>query len=170
MFRYKSIGRVLKPFKNSGEMLAALDPLYFDDLVECKAIFLQVNGLEVPFFLESMELDSETSYLKVEEFSSPEEVKPFNGKDIFLRVSDIKRASLDHEIPELNSSLKGFVIVDKNSGNKYKIENIEEYPEQLMALVMVGGEESMVPLVEEWILDINPDDASILMDLPEGLF
>jgi len=169
MFEYVAIGRVLKPFRQSGEILVQLEARFITDIKECKAVFLKINGLQVPFFVEYAELDPDTGIIKLEELNSPEEIKPFNGEEIFLRKEDLTVDPEDpHPATEL-VTLTGYMIVDVHSGLQLSIESVEEYPQQLMAVVSHNGKECLIPLAEELILGIDPSTRTISMELPGGL-
>lgn len=168
MFEFISIGKILKPFRYSGEFIAIVNPGVFEDLKDCSALFLKIDGLEVPFFIENIELDPEGSYIKLEEFNAPEDVKPFNGQKLYLRTIDVKYPSLLTSKPD-NFALDGFTLQDVNTGKSYLIESTAEYPQQLMAIVHVNNQEVLIPLVDEWIQNIDAAKELIQMALPEGL-
>jgi 16S rRNA processing protein RimM len=117
-----------------------------------------------------MELDKATSILKLEEFNAPESVKPYNGQEIYLRTEDVKNGPHTDQNTEKLHGLEGFILVDLNTDLKAEIVAIEEFPQQLMATVVVEGNEYFVPLVEELIEEINAENKTISMHLPEGLF
>jgi len=71
MFSFFEIGKILKPYRHSGELLAEIDPMVYDDLTASKALFLPIDGIEVPFFIEHLDLDFSGSYIKLEEFNAP---------------------------------------------------------------------------------------------------
>ena len=170
MFEFIPIGQLLKPYRQNGEFLALIDPVFFQDLENSQAVFLQVDGLEVPFFLESMELDPATSYLKVEEFNAPEDIKAFNGSTLFLRTVDIEFAN--QKLKEKNDKigLAGFTLLDQTSGIKCPILSVEEYPQQWMALVKYQDRDILIPLAEDYIRTLDEDDKELIMELPEGIF
>ncbi|HHH54131.1 MAG TPA: hypothetical protein ENK91_10765 [Bacteroidetes bacterium] len=168
MFKYIKIGELLKPFKTDGEFIAAIDELFSEDLLNSNAIFIKENGLEVPFFIEYIEYDDELYYIKIEEFDSPEKVKKYNSSNIYLRECDISNPDkLTHPINK--GEFEGFSIYDKNSGKKHQILRIEEYPQQLMAIIEEGGSEHLIPLVEDFIESIDYSNNSINMNLPLNL-
>jgi 16S rRNA processing protein RimM len=168
MFEFVTIGKILKPFRHNGEFMAVVMPEVFEDLKKCRAVFLKIDGLEVPFFLESLELDPEVSYIKLEEFNAPEDVRPFNGQNLFLRTIDLTdpgRLKPKKDPGELS----GFSLEDITSGKGYPILRTAEYPSQWMAILNINDQEVLVPLVEEWIKDIDTEAKWIRMELPEGL-
>lgn len=170
MFTYQIIGRILKPFRNDGTLLALFDHGFNKDIQKAKAIFIRVKGQPVPFFIESIEFDDELGYLKFEEFKGPEEIKNLNGADLLLRDIDIKiKKKKNIRGFELND-LIDFLISDETSGKKAKIIAIEQFPQQLMAVTELDNTSFYVPLIENFITDIDIQNKTIRMTLPEGIF
>jgi len=168
MFKYIKIGEILKPFRTTGELLAVIEDRFKPDAEKAKAIFIETNGLKIPFFIEYIESDEELYYIKFEEFSGPEEIKKYNGAKLFLRDTDIsdnqEQTAEDQEI-----NLSEFCITDINSGRSFQILRTEQYPQQLMAVVLKDDQEKLIPLVNELIIEINEEKKVISMDLPENL-
>ncbi|MEZ4906978.1 MAG: hypothetical protein R2771_04910 [Saprospiraceae bacterium] len=164
MFNYIQIGTILKPTKREGELIASLQNDYLYDADEIKAIFIEFNGNIVPFFIETLELDDSLAYIKFEEFNGPEDVKPYNGNNLYIREQDIKDYS-----PEEKTDFTGFQIIDETTKNKLEIIELEEFPGQLMAKVTYNNKSILLPLIEEFIIEIDFDKKTINMNLPEGI-
>ena len=169
MFNYIEIGEILKPFRAEGELLAVVEDRFKDDTKKVKAIFIETNGLKVPFFIEEIESDGEVFYIKFEEFSGPEEIKKYNGLKLFLRDSDLSFPVDQYNDDDEKTDWAGFLINDKNTNQSFEILRTEQYPQQLMAIVIKDGQEKLIPLVEEFILEIDENNKKILMNLPENL-
>lgn len=169
MWKYVVIGKVLKPYRKAGEMLVVVKEPYIADIEKCQAVFLKIDGLPVPFFMEYSDLDVESGILKVEELNAPEEVRPFNGQDILLRDSDVS-VIMDPDIDfGAFDGLEGFLLKDLTSGQSFEILKVQQYPQQLMAIVEHEGKECLIPLVEEFIHSVDADHRIISLTLPEGL-
>ncbi len=147
----------------------SVDKAFLDDLSKSQAVFLLVDGLHVPFFIESFEPDEENSLIKLEEINAPETAKSWNGEQIFLNVRDVSPESLKNQNNSGINYIVGFTLVDNSTKNSFVIKALEEYPQQLMAIVDVDGREALIPLVEEWISSIDEQHMQIFMDLPDGL-
>ncbi len=169
MFNYIEIGEILKPFRAEGELLAVVEDRFKDDTKKVKAIFIETNGLKVPFFIEEIESDGEVFYIKFEEFSGPEEIKKYNGLKLFLRDSDLSFPVDQYNDDDEKTDWAGFLINDKNTNQSFEILRTEQYPQQLMAIVIKDDQEKLIPLVEEFILEIDENNKKILMNLPENL-
>lgn len=170
MLKYISIGRILKPYRNDGTLLALTDTSLSKDIEMAKVIFLRIRGQAVPFFVESIEVTNDLSYIKFEEFNGPEEVKPFNDSDLLMLESDIRNSTNKKNKDFSYSDLSGFSIYDSNSGKRAKIISVEQFPQQLMAIAEYNGNRIHIPLIEVFIKSINLNTNEIIMELPEGIF
>lgn len=65
--------------------------------------------------------------------------------------------------------LKGFTVSDETQGELGEIIDVNEYPQQFVATVLYKGTEVMFPLNEDMIVEIDEDEETLLVDLPEGL-
>ncbi|MGE5356559.1 MAG: ribosome maturation factor RimM [Deltaproteobacteria bacterium] len=169
ILKYENIGRILKPFRNDGTLLALIDQQYNKDILKAKAIFIRINGHAVPFFPESIDVEDDLAYIKFEEFCGPEEVKPFNGSEILLRDTDIKNLKNKKNTSFNYNDLNGFIIDDATSGKQINITSIEQFPQQLMIIGAIDNNEVYIPLVENFIIEINIEKKRIKMNLPEGI-
>ena len=52
---------------------------------------------------------------------------------------------------------------------KIDIKAIEEYPGHPMLVVIGENREILIPLIEDWIINLNEDLRTLKMTLPEGL-
>lgn len=170
MNKYYEIGEILKPVQSKGELLATVKTEYIDDALKSPVLFLGLDGLDVPFFIETIEYENELFYIKFEEFSHPEDVKKYNGIKLKLRHIDINWDTKKTSYPLDEEFLSGYTIIDKTSGNTAKIQNIEQFPFQLMATVEINGKSHLIPITEELIDNIDDENKILKMTLSEGIF
>src|SRR5690606_1500863 len=69
----------------------------------------------------------------------------------------------------LITDLKGFTVHDKTAGELGEIMEINEYPQQFIALISYRSKEVMFPLNDDFILEIDEENRTLKVDLPEGL-
>lgn len=171
MFKYTEIGKILKSIHSDGEMITSIQIDFIDDIQASKAIFIEIDGLNIPFFIENIECEKDLCYIKLEEFSNPEDVKTYNNSIISLRETDINWESKSKNKITNNNEFIGFSIFDLNSEQTYIIEDIEQFPHQLMAKIKSDNKknELFIPLIEEFIESINLPEKKITMSLPEGI-
>jgi len=167
--KYLAVGEILKPYRQNGLLLARIETAFLDDISKANAVFLKVDGLHVPFFIETFEPDDESCLIKLEEFNSPEVIKSWNGQEIFLNIRDVSSDSLQKQKKTSLDHINGFTLVDNSTKRTFVITDVEEYPQQLMATVESDGISVLVPLIEQWISEIDEEQKLIFMDLPDGL-
>jgi len=84
-----------------------------------------------------------------------------------------RRAELDEEL--LNAApvkWQGWTVVDAERGLLGSVSDIIENPGQDLLEVDRGGDAAdplLIPVVEEFIIDVDPDNLCITVDVPQGL-
>ena len=63
----------------------------------------------------------------------------------------------------------GYQLIDKTLGPIGEIVDINDLTENVLFIVEHDGEEIMIPAADDLILDIDDENETILMDLPQGL-
>lgn len=163
-----SIGYTKKPHGLKGELKVLIDDLYLDDFLDAETIFLELKGKKLPFFIESVREGNEI-LVKLEDIDSKEAADNIASKEIFLRESDI--VPLDERELEEDDFVQylGYQVQDSELGLIGAIEEIIEYPQQMMAVVNYQDREVLIPMNEAFIKKIQKKEKIIHMELPEGL-
>jgi 16S rRNA processing protein RimM len=169
MLKYISIGRVLKPFRNDGTLLALTEAGLHKDMQNTKVIFVKVRGQAVPYFIENINFENDLAYIKFEEFNGPEEVRPFNDSELLMMESDIKYGTKENN-EFSHKDLAGFYIYDLNTSLSVKIVSVEQFPQQLMAIAEYNNTKIHIPLIEAFLKSIDTEKNEIIMELPDGIF
>jgi 16S rRNA processing protein RimM len=66
-------------------------------------------------------------------------------------------------------TLTGFEIIDEKLGSIGNILEILELPEQIMAVVSKGTDQYLIPMVDDFIIEVDQELKVIRMNLPEGI-
>ena len=161
---YTSVGRLNKSFGIKGYIKVIPDPNFISDLERSTVWFVQKGKEVVPFFVESIE--HEPHFLvKFEDINDPESAKHITGSTLVLRSKDITvtKPTGENDL----AKLVNFRVVNGNDwiGN---IVSVEEFPQQLMAIIAKEKIELMMPLTPEFIIDIDLEKSTIYVELPEG--
>lgn len=164
MDKYTQIGQLKKPFGVKGFLKVDIEGQYLAVFSELEVLFIPEHGSPVPFFVETIKEDKGL-LLKLEDVDSPEMAKKLSNLPVLANSDHLpKKGDLT-----LDATLIGFELHDEEMGGIGTIIAIEEYPQQLMAIVEKAEEEFLIPLHEKLILGIDPEAQVILMDLPKGL-
>ncbi len=160
------IGTILKTRGLKGELQLYVD---FDGLEDMpfKAVFLEIAGKQVPYFVASIKYPQpNVAYLNLEDVDTIEKANTLVKKDVFL-AAKFKPKKKKNEFTL--KDLAGFTAIDDNHGELGEIINVQEYPQQLIATVHYNNKEVLFPLNESIIKGINTDDNEVYIELPEGL-
>lgn len=163
------IGRIFKPHGLTGELKVAVEEEYVADMLNTGVVFILQQGKPAPFFVEYLK-EGSNSRIKIEDISSPEAAMKISSKDLFMRESDISKKVEKEGNEELEpEDLVGFLISEVNDGELGEIVSVLELPSQYMAVVIIEEKEVLIPLHEVYIQALDPDEKTILLELPEGL-
>jgi 16S rRNA processing protein RimM len=160
------IGSILKTRGLKGELQLYVDFENLDD-ISITAIFIDLAGKLVPYFVESIKYPQKgIAYLYLEDIDTIEKATPLAKKDVYLS-SKLKPKKKKSEFTL--KDLLGFTAVDENEGELGIISAINEYPQQLVASVTYKSCEVLFPLNEEIIKGIDVVKNVVFVDLPDGL-
>lgn len=160
------IGYVHKQHGVQGELtiLLTVDLQSF----EPNFLILEIEGIFVPFFIKNKLIKKDRSALiNFEGISSIEKSKKLIGKTIYLPKQDVQIASEPSQSPI--HELIGYIIIDKTKGKVGTIEAIEEATENVLFVVSYQNTELLIPVVEEFIENIDDQKKIVFTQLPIGL-
>ena len=160
------IGTIIKTKGLKGEVQLYVD---FDNLdaIEIDAVFIDMAGKLVPYFVESIKYHhNNTAYLFLEDVDTIEKATRLVKKDVYL-PNKLKPQKSKSDFTLLD--LLGFTAIDEDEGELGKISHIQELPQQLIATVTYKNCEVLFPLNEDIIKGIDVVKSIVRVDLPEGL-
>lgn len=137
-----------------------------EHILKHEFLFIRLEGLPVPFFIEEMEVNDDQLIVKLEGLDSQEIAKSFSQKEIFLE----KKEDRQKKGPLTWKELSGYTAIDSNHGTIGLIEEIIEYPMQFVAMIMKEEKEILLPLNEDLVDEVIPEEKIIHVTMPDGLF
>lgn len=160
------IGQFVKPHGVNGEMaLTVPETLDWTEDLDC--LVCRMDGILVPFFLESVREKSATTLLvKFEDVNSVEDTRRFIGVTVFMPRRFVVENESDE--PAWNSFLD-WKIVDLNAGNLGTVHAVDDSTPNILFLVKDGMRERIIPVNEEWIVEVDSERCILKYNLPEGL-
>jgi 16S rRNA processing protein RimM len=161
------LGTITKPHGTKGSLLLLLRNIKAEDIKKRESVFVAIDGLLVPFFIESFKINtSESLILKFEGVLSETEAKTFAGKDVYMEAGHLKRKRhSESKLPDL----KGYKVIDEALGFigiAGEIADIEYNP---LLIVHNEKKEFLIPVHEDIILAIDKKAKEIRIQAPEGL-
>lgn len=162
------IGTIGKSHGVKGEV-----SLYFDDdvfdRVDADYLFLDIDGILVPFFFEEYRFRSnETALVKFEGIDTQEQARNITGCGVFFPRSLADSADTgEMSLPEI----VGYMVVDADKGKTIgRLDSIDDTTENvLFEITADDGNEILVPVNPDWIKDIDGEARKITMSLPDGI-
>jgi 16S rRNA processing protein RimM len=142
---------------------------YLEDASEIntwKAIMIELHKDSfIPFFIEQIKHTSKQECIvKLEEVNNPEEAKDIAGCNVYasplVQVKALLKSDWDDII--------GFDIHDKTEGNLGNISHVSEAAGQQFFHVQNANKEMLIPIQQQWIVDVNPIKKVITVELPNG--
>ena len=164
---YVNVGRLGRSVGKAGEMRASIDAGFRKAFDNVKHVFVNLEGQKVPYFIDYY-YDGDDFIFKFDDIHRPEEAAHLVNTTLSLSLDQIEAMALDKI--EIATSFEDFTVLNENNTSLGVISRIEEYPHQIMAFVkLANGIEKMLPLVEDWILDVDMRKKTITMNIPTGL-
>ena len=161
------LGTISKIRGAAGSIVLKLDKKVSERFYEMESVFLEIEGLLVPFFINVAEsLDQKNILLNFDSVETENQCKDLIGCKVYTEFSDVI-------IPDKNTSpynyLKGFTLWDQKYGNVGVITEILFYPDNPVFQIKQDQKEIIVPLHENLIIEIDSHKKLIKVNLPEGL-
>ena len=161
------LGKIVKKYSFKGELLAKLDtdqPDLYDNL---EAVFIDLRGNLVPFFITSSQLHkSDLLRLNFEDVNSEADADALIKSELYLPLDLLPKLDGDkfyfHEVI-------GFTIKDKNYGHVGILRAINDSTAQALFEIDRDGIEILIPMNEEFIDKVDRKNKTIVVNTPEGL-
>ncbi|AQY21489.1 ribosome maturation factor RimM [Riemerella anatipestifer] len=160
------LGKITRKHGLSGNVILKLDtdqPEFYNKL---ESIFVEINGLLVPFFIEKQQWQKSDSKIITFKNVSDAMIGQALGKSVFLPLSTLPPLEGNrfyyHEVI-------GFDVFDEAENFCGSIKEINDQAAQHYFILNNKGKEVIIPIIKDWILKVNRDEKIISMQLPEGL-
>lgn len=154
-------GKLLKTHGLNGELvLSILD----DALFEAEELFVEVDGLPVPFFVESRRPKSDsTDIVRFFDVNTQQQAQPLAGQIVYLTREQCTGSQ------QLNCSLLCGYKLYNNNVQVGVIEGVDDQTANVLFIVRGNQAVFQVPVVDEWILSLDRNEQSIFMSFPDEL-
>ena len=161
------IGRLGKTHGVKGELAFHFTDDVFDR-VEAEYVFVETEGLQVPFFFEEYRFrNDDTALVKFEGIDTANRAAQFTGCDVYF-----PRELCDDSDGELSwSEIVGFTIHDADTNAVVgEVTAIDlSTINTLFEVLTPDGNNILLPANDDLITDLNRDRKVITMTLPEGI-
>lgn len=158
------IGRIGKPHGVKGEVQMQFTDDVFDR-TDADYVFLDIDGILVPFFFESYRFKSDTTALvKFCDIDDADRAAELTGCDVYFPRDNSKDDITAAEII-------GFNVANSTDGQIVgKIKEVDDSTINILFTVVDDkGDEHLIPINEELIDNIDKKKKIITIQIPEGL-
>ncbi len=181
------IAQVLKSNGTDGELVMGFREIAPEDINLQEPVFIMFDGLPVPFFIESFQKRGNTKALvRLTDICSQEDVEEIAGKAVYIEDESLAELSLEEdgyaalvgwmvlapaEIPDQVGNDEEMVGEDEEMG-LYEVGEITDFidiPNNPCIEVETENGAVMIPLHEDFILGLDPENQEIIMQIPDGL-
>ncbi len=157
----QKIAQVLKSNGREGELLVGFVGIAPEDIDLEEPVFIEFDGLPVPFYFESFTPRGNTRALVrltgVRNLTDAEELV---GRDVCAE---------DDLYEDEEEDLTGWTVLDADGKEVGTVTAHEDIPGNPCIWVETGHGEVLVPLREELVLDLDEQKETLRMTIPEGL-
>jgi 16S rRNA processing protein RimM len=163
-----SVGKLGKPHGVNGAFRFYLQRNLKNTKKLPKHFLVQEKGSLLPWFIAKIQwVDHNEGFITFEEITTPEKAKLYSGRELYLSPKDVatyfKKEEGEFEY------LIGFTAIDEETGEIGIIEELIENPAQILMQVRSPKGEILIPLVDDFVVDVNEETKEIILTLPEGL-
>ena len=153
------IGRFSKTHGLKGHLILTEEAGF--DPQELKVLFVDSATGKAPFFISEIRESGQGLLVKLEDIDSVERAKTLVNRQVY---TDSKLVEEEQE-----EELIGYELIDYQHGSLGKILAVSHNGSQDLVSLNYKGKEVILPLVDEFIEQINEDKQTIIYNAPEGL-
>lgn len=167
------LGRFQRTHGLKGE-LNALFELESDFLAEGYPIVIDIDGIFVPFYAESVRPKAaNTDLVKLEGVDSEEEAKEMVNKEIYGLKTDVAEfLGCDEDDVTTTADIIGFTVCDAKAGEIGVVDDIDDSTMNTLLIVSSAvnpDEKIYIPFVEDFIDEIDIESRTVYVRIPSEL-
>ena len=156
----RAIGKITRTHGKRGEVQCLMENEYWDN-ADATFLILSINNILVPFrVLDWRGKGSDSLIFQLDHITDELEAQQLIGHHAYMLKSDI---SEEDEILPTWQSLLGYQVIDTDQGNLGTITDVDETT--INTLITLNNNQ-LIPLHEDFIIDIQQDLQQITICLP----
>ena len=188
------VAQVLKSNGTDGELVLGFREIAPEDINLQEPVFIIFDGLPVPFYIESFQKRGNTKALvRLTDICTQEDVEEIAGKAVYIEEDSLPEMSLEEDgfaalvgwvlltpagIPDQVGDDEETVGDDEETAGEdeemelYEVGEITDFidiPNNPCIEVETENGAVMIPLHEDLILSVDPENRELIMEVPEGL-
>ncbi len=163
------IGKIIKPHGLQGELSFEFSTDIFDE-VEIPYFICEIDGIFVPYFIESYRLKGDdTGLIKFEGIDSDKDAKELSKTNLYLERALLPSDLSSEDIQSIDFYI-GYRIIDQNENIIGEIISFDDSTENILFNILSNSDtEILIPACDDYILEIDDSARIIRMEIPDGL-
>jgi 16S rRNA processing protein RimM len=160
------LGRITKVNGYEGAVTVKLEKLFSENIPQMESVFLEIEGRLVPFLISDLEYSgADILKLKFEGYDSIEKISEFTGSKVFL-TSILPERDKNDDI----QTLIGYKVLIRDGIPLGVITEVIPNPGHwLLNILSEKKKNILIPFHEDFIVSIDKNGKTLIMDIPEGL-
>ena len=155
------IGQVLKSNGRDGELLVSFSGIAPEDIDLEEPVFIEFDGLPVPFYFEALsQRGNSRALVRLTGVHSLTDADELAGAVLYAE---------DDLYEDEEEDLTGWTVLDADGTKVGTVSAHEDIPGNPCIWVETGHGESLLPLREELVLDVDETEKTLRMEIPKGL-
>lgn len=163
------IGQLFKPHGVKGEISASFDDPDLDP-TSLRCLILKMDGLPVPFFIESARRRGEGSWLlKFDTLDSEAEALRVARHDIYALRSELPEQDTEAGEGIFLYDLIGYKVLDADDNSVGTVSDVDDSTSNTLLIVDLDGDSDriiMLPLADELVLWLDTESHRIALQFP----
>jgi len=163
------VGTLGKHYGTSGELRVRILPGFEENVISAEFLFIDLHGSKVPHRVDNWRQGKDL-LVCFSEMTDRTETTGLAGRELYLPSDEIEHRLEEPTEPLHFSYLKGFAIVEHESGKQVGlITDVQSYPQQELGVVVIEGREVLIPIHNDLIEEVDESNSIVRMNIPEGL-
>jgi 16S rRNA processing protein RimM len=155
-----SIGKITRTHGKRGELQCLMSNEYWDN-ADATFLILSIQNILVPFrVLDWRGKGSDSLIFQLDHITDEQSAQALIGCQAYMLASDL---SEEEEVLPTWQSIVGYEVIDTDQGHLGTIAHVDE---TTINTLVTLSDERLIPLHEDFIIDILPDKKQILICLP----
>ena len=161
--QFTRIGQVLKSNGTDGQVIISLFGIGTEDISETEPVYIEFDGLPVPFFLSGVSQRGSSRILAhLTDVNSLDDAQELAGRAVYYPAAWFEE---DDDFQDFT----GWTLYDADGGAVGRICGLEPIPGNPCLDVLVKGQTVMVPFHEDFIASVDERQRRLVLNVPAGL-
>lgn len=164
----QNIGYFQKPHGISGSLVLQFTEGLEEWVEESPVLFVESEGILVPWFVieDGIRItSSKTAIVDIEWIEDEPAAKKLCGKSVWIE----KMEGQEEILAEENSAWVGYSVTDEYMGYLGVVNEVNDYAGNVVLTVDKDKTSQLVPFHPDLVIDINRQEKTLILSLPEGL-